>query len=167
MTLVRIRELFRPAPTPGTDAQRRRALGVLAATATGAAMPGYAATLGAADGYASFAQVAFSLAGVATVAPVLLEACTAEFEREFGADALVGFARACGRLDAQALAAPLPDATLEKQARWIVKFLYTGEVVRSGKMEALWYPWCVAWQATRFAKPPGVCGGAFGWWTAK
>jgi Membrane bound FAD containing D-sorbitol dehydrogenase len=146
---------------------RRRALGAMAGAAAGAAMPGYAATLGATDGQRSFAQIAFSLAGVATIPVILLEACTAEFERQFGGDALVRFVRACERLDAQSLAAPLGDATLEKQARWIVKFLYTGEVVRDGQTEAVWYPWCLAWQATRFAKPPGVCGGAFGWWTAK
>jgi hypothetical protein len=139
----------------------------MAATAMGAGLPGHAATLGAADGYASFAQIAFSLAGVATIPDILLDACTAEFEREFGGDALIAFVRACGTLDAQALVAPLPDATVEKQARWIVNFLYTGEVARNGKTEAVWYPWCVAWQATRFAKPPGVCGGVFGWWTAK
>jgi Membrane bound FAD containing D-sorbitol dehydrogenase len=167
MMLGRIRELFRAVSAMGINQQRRRVLGTIAATAAGAAMPGHAATLGATDGYASFAQIAHSLAGVATVPPILLEACTSEFEREFGDDALIGFVRACGRLDAQALAAPLPDPTLEKQARWIVNFLYTGEVVRNGKLEAVWYPWCVAWQATRFAKPPGVCGGVFGWWTAK
>ena len=150
-----------------TSLARRRALGAMAGAAAGAALPGYAATLGATDGQKSFAQIAFSLAGVATIPLILLEACTAEFEREFGGDALVRFVRACERLDAQSLAAPLGDATLETQARWIVKFLYTGEVVRDGQTEAVWYPWCVAWQATRFAKPPGVCGGAFGWWTAK
>lgn len=165
--LARIRKLLRPTPMRDTNQQRRRALGAMAATATGAAMPGYAATLGAADGYASFAQIAFALAGVATIPPILLEACTSEFERQFGSDALIGFVRACGKMDAQALAAPLPDATRERQARWIVNFLYTGEVVRNGKTEAVWYPWCVAWQATRFTKPPGVCGGAFGWWTAR
>ena len=98
----------------------------MAGAAAGAALPGYAATLGATDGQKSFAQIAFSLAGVATIPVILLEACTAEFEREFGGDALVRFVRACERLDAQSLAAPLGDATLEMQARWIVKFLYTG-----------------------------------------
>lgn len=161
----RIRKLFGSAPAPEPDAQRRRTLGAIAATA--AALPAHAATLGAVDGYADFAQIAFVLAGVATVPAILLEACTAEFEREFGGDALIDFVRACGKLDVQALAAPLPDATIEKQARWIVTFLYTGQVVRNDKPEAVWYPWCLAWQVTRFAKPPGVCGGAFGWWTAK
>ena len=164
---ARIRKRVWPATDTDTDPKRRRALGAMVATATAAALPVRAATLGAMDGYADFAQIAFSLAGVATVPAILLEACTAEFEREFGGDALIAFVRACGKLDAQALVAPLPDATLEKQARWIVTFLYTGEVVRDGKPEAVWYPWCLAWQATRFAKPPGICGGAFGWWTAK
>jgi Membrane bound FAD containing D-sorbitol dehydrogenase len=165
MMPARVRRLFLPAPSPDIDLHRRRALGAMAATA--AALPAHAATLGAVDGYADFAQIAFSLAGVATVPAILLEACAAEFERAFGGDALIDFVRACGKLDAQALAAPLPDATIEKQVRWIVTFLYTGEVVRNGKPEAVWYPWCVAWQATRFAKPPGVCGGTFGWWTTK
>jgi hypothetical protein len=139
----------------------------MAATATAAALPVHAATLGAMDGNADFVQIALSLAGVATVPAILLDACTAEFERAFGGDALIDFVRSCGKLDAQALAAPFPDATIEKQARWIVTFLYTGEVVRNGMPEAVWYPWCLAWQATPFAKPPGVCGGTFGWWTAK
>lgn len=164
---ARIRKLFASALSSDIDPQRRRALGAMAATATAAALPVHAATLGASDGHADFAQIAFSLAGVATVPAILLEACTTEFEREFGGDALIDFVRACGKLDALALAAPLPDATIEKQARWIVTFLYTGEVVRNGKPEAVWYPWCLAWQVTRFAKPPGMCGGVFGWWTAK
>jgi hypothetical protein len=158
-------KLFRSPASP--NGARRRALGGIAAAAVTATVPARAATLGAADGRRSFAQIAFTLAGVATIADVLLDACTAEFERQFGGDALVRFVRACDGLDAQSLVAPLPDATIEAQARWIVKFLYTGEVVRNGRTEATWYPWCLAWQATRFAKPPGVCGGAFGWWTAK
>jgi hypothetical protein len=160
-----LRKLFRPSASP--FAARRRALGGMAAAAASATLPLRAATLGATDGRQGFAQIAFSLAGVATVPDILLDACTAEFERQFGGDALVRFVRACEALDAQSLAAPLADAAIEAQARWIVKFLYTGEVVRNGRTQATWYPWCLAWQATRFAKPPGVCGGAFGWWTAR
>jgi hypothetical protein len=155
------------APFRPTFAARRRALGAMAAAAAGATVPAHAITLGAAAGQQRFAQIAFTLAGVATVPQILLEACAVEFEREYGGDALVSFVRSCAVLDAQALAAPLPDATLEAQARWVVKFLYSGEVVRNGQTQAVWYPWCLAWQATRFAKPPGVCGGAFGWWTAR
>jgi hypothetical protein len=151
-------------PANAWSASRRHALSAVAAAAAGFALPTRSATLGANDGEQSFRQIAVALSGQATVPGLLLDAAATEFERNFGADALVRFVRTCERLDAQALAAPLPDAASEAQARWLVKFLYTGEVMRDGKAEAVWYPWCLAWQATRFAKPPGVCGGTFGWW---
>ena len=154
-------------PATPLSASRRHALGAVAAAAAGFALPAGSATLGANDGQQSFLQIALALSGQATIPTVLLDASAAEFERTFGGDALVRFVRACEGLDAQALASALPDATIEAQARWLVKFLYTGEVTRDGRTQAVWYPWCLAWQAARFAKPPGVCGGKFGWWTTK
>ena len=146
---------------------RRRALGAVAAAAAGTVLPARSATLGAADGQQDFLQIALALSGQATIPGILLDASAAEFERTFGGDALVRFVRACGQLDALALAAPMRDAALEAQARWLVRFLYTGEVVRDGVAQAGWYPWCLAWQAARFTKPPGICGGTFGWWTTR
>jgi hypothetical protein len=153
------------APAGAYSASRRQALGAAAAAAAGFALPVRSATLGADDGQRGFRQIALALSGQATAPELLLDAAAAEFERTYGGDALVRFVRTCEGLDSQALAAPLPDAASEAQARWLVKFLYTGEVMRNGQAEAVWYPWCLAWQAARFAKPPGVCGGAFGWWT--
>jgi Membrane bound FAD containing D-sorbitol dehydrogenase len=148
-----------------SSASRRHALGAAAGAAAGFALPATSATLGVNSGQQSFLQIAVALSGQAAIPALLLDASAAEFERAFGGDALVRFVRACEGLDAQALASALPDATLEAQARWLVAFLYTGEVMRDGQLQAVWYPWCLAWQAARFAKPPGVCGGPFGWWT--
>ena len=71
--------LFRPAAS--ALATRRRAIGAMAAAAAGAMVPVRAATLGAADGRRSFGQIAFDLAGVATVPDILLEACSAAIRR--------------------------------------------------------------------------------------
>ena len=163
---TRWRKLADAANMPASAA-RRHALGAVAATAAGLALPAKSATLGAVDGQQSFIQIASALSGQATIPAILLDASAAEFERTFGGDALVRFVRACERLDAQALAAPMRDAAIEAQARWLVKFLYTGEVVRDGVTQAVWYPWCLAWQAASFTKPPGICGGTFGWWTTR
>lgn len=124
--------------------------------------PSLAASLGA--GSASFAAIARQLGGVASVSPYLLDAAEIEFAQAFGLQARSLFVTtlANGPLDVRIAEA---GGDIRAQVRFVTQFLYTGEVTRDGQTKALYYPWCLAWEALTFASAPGLCGGpAFGHW---
>jgi hypothetical protein len=125
--------------------------------------PSFAAALG--TGSSSFAAIARQLGGIASVSPFILDAADVEFAQAYGFTAQAAFVKALqsGPLDARIAEA---GDEIQAQARFVVQFLYTGEVVRDGETKAVYYPWCLAWQALTFASAPGLCGGpAFGHWT--
>lgn len=107
------------------------------------------------------------IGGVVDIPDILLRAAESEFTRKFGNRAHHNFVSA---LDGQTVETAIARAgdkadMLKEQVAFIANFLYTGEVERDGKVETAYYPWCLAWNATGFTKPPGVCGGpAFGHW---
>ncbi|WP_259782317.1 hypothetical protein [Aestuariispira ectoiniformans] len=107
------------------------------------------------------------IGGVVDIPDIMLRAAESEFTRKFGNAARHAFVAA---MDGQTIEMAITRAgdqadTLKEQITFITSFLYTGEVQRDNESKTLYYPWCLAWNATGFTKPPGVCGGpAFGHW---
>lgn len=135
---------------------RRSLLAMLAALAAGPA----AARLGEADDLEVFHDVVRMIGGVTPLPPPLLDGCTREFAKVFGAPAipaLAALARRRRTLDA------LETGTrtrIADQLVWIAQFLYSGETEEG----SVYYPWNLGWQALNFATAPGQCGGRFGHW---
>jgi hypothetical protein len=126
--------------------------------------PSGAQAFGLGQGDAAFENVVRQIGGVADISVYLLDAVSREFIATHGVEAQTAFIRflSSGALDARIASAP-PD--VRAQVAFVARLLYTGEVTRSGKQVALYYPWCLAWQTLAFAKAPGLCGGpAFGHW---
>lgn len=135
---------------------RRRLLALLAALPASRA----AAALGADDDLAVFRDIVHAVGGVALLPPPLLAGCEHEFARAFGPRAipeLAALARKRRSVDALVGRARM---RVGDQLHWIARFLYTGETAAG----AVYYPWCLGWQALSFASAPGQCAGRMGHW---
>lgn len=126
-----------------------------------------AQAMGLGDGRQVFDAAVRQIGGVVDISDILVRAAAIEFTRKFGAQARHEFIAAMG---GQTVELALKQAgsnrkALREQIAFIANFLYTGEVERNGETVVLYYPWCLAWNATGFTKPPGICGGPhFGHW---
>ncbi|WP_370402133.1 sugar dehydrogenase complex small subunit [Sulfitobacter sp. JB4-11] len=142
---------------------RRRLLAMLAALPAGPAaarLGETAARPGETRDLDVFHDVVQMIGGVATLSPPLLDGCTEEFTRAFGAPAITALAKLARRhrtLDALEANA---DAQIADQLTWIALFLYSGETAEG----SVYYPWCLGWQSLDFATAPGQCGGPFDHW---
>lgn len=139
---------LKPLP-PSARAPRRGVLLSLVALVLGSKLrPAFAAT----DAEA-FAQAVAVLAGNTDVPDFFLAAARSALEASYGSDAVARFVAAVP-------AAPLPPE-FESMAQALLTILYTGEI----GSDAPYYPWAMAWHALEFANAPGICRGAFGYWT--
>jgi hypothetical protein len=56
-------------------------------------------------------------------------------------------------------------ARLDQLASSIVSAFYSGQLIEGNKIQLVTYWDALVWQAVKsFTKPPGVCGGGFGYW---
>ena len=56
-------------------------------------------------------------------------------------------------------------ARLDQLASTIVAAFYSGQLIQGSQVQLVTYWDALVWQAVKsFTKPPGVCGGAFGYW---
>lgn len=98
----------------------------------------------------------------ARVAPVLLSHAKEALEAEVGQETVARLLSAALTRDADSIVRPFEDDTLEAAARRFVEIVYTGQL---GPDDMTGFQQSLAWQVLDFAKPPGVCGPGFGWWS--
>ncbi|MGE0680179.1 MAG: sugar dehydrogenase complex small subunit [Candidatus Binatia bacterium] len=59
----------------------------------------------------------------------------------------------------------LAAAHLDQLAKSIVAAFYSGQIVQGNETQFVTYWDALVWQAVKsFTKPPGICGGSFGYW---
>lgn len=113
---------------------------------------------------AQFAAILHQIGGLADISPHLIRAADHELEQAYGSQARSRLVRALGRGVLKERLAQA-DEPIKEQVRFLARLLYTGEITRNGRTQAIYYPWCLAWRALSFATTPGLCAGpGFGHW---
>jgi len=126
-----------------------------------------AQAMGLGRGNLVFDAAVRQIGGVSDIPEILIRAAAREFDAKFGEAARHAF---IGQIRGQTVETALKRSgdgapALQEQIAFIANLLYTGEVERDGQTVVLYYPWCLAWNALGFTKPPGICGGPeFGHW---
>lgn len=148
-------------PRRGDGPDRRTVLAALAGLAALPALPAAAV----AAGTARWPLAVQILAGTGMRDGTLFSLAIEALARDAGEETVARLHRAVLARDADDIARPFEDPTIEAAARKLVEMLYTGEIPdAAGTVTAVGFHQALAWEVLSFTKAPSVCGPGFGWW---
>jgi hypothetical protein len=146
---------------------RRTLLKILASSAAAGHLlraPMLASAAGSEAGIRDFAALSLRLTGYPVDDPELTSRMFAAFDAPARQSALARLSRLLAELPEAGIDAAIRASGLEPLADELVAAWYSGIVKTPRGDELVAYTGAMMWKAMSFAKPMGVCGGAFGHW---